>query len=99
MSFKLHQYSSIAAFLAHYRALRGAARHPKGAAASLNAEERTWLAEMERLTSELAPAERDLLAEAEAGGAGAAASVIRRRRERAEFKLARILAAHGILTG
>lgn len=106
----LRQYSSISAFLAHYRALSGAARRPADAVAPLNPEERTSLAEMERLMGELAPAERDLLAEAEAGAAdasktasvapaSAAASALRRRRDRAELKLARVLAAHGILTG
>jgi hypothetical protein len=85
-------YSSMEAFLAHYRILREASRSD-GDGRALSDSERGALAEMERLTQSLTPAERDALFESAPDGEGA------RRRHRAEFKLRRILTARGILQG
>lgn len=94
---KLRTYSSLAAFMGHYAALRdahaGAAR-PAGAAAP-GADDAATLKEMERLLGELNAADRAALAAEPAISTGAAA----RHRARAELKLRRMLAERGVLTG
>lgn len=75
-------YSSLAAFLAHYHSLR---RYPPD-----SDEERSLLAEMEKLLSVLKPDERASLDSDRAG-------VPARLRERAELRLSRELAARGAL--
>ncbi|HVA40083.1 MAG TPA: hypothetical protein VNF49_05425 [Candidatus Binataceae bacterium] len=101
-------YSSLAAYIAHYAALRAAhhaasrsdnvAGAPTSAA---NPNDAATLAEMEHAVGELNPADRAaLVGDPDTGthpaiSAGAAA----RHRARAELKLRRILTARGLLTG
>jgi hypothetical protein len=72
-------YHSLAAFIAHLRALRSAT--------ALNPDERKLLDEMESSLAELAPAERAAVLGDAAEGAEA------RLRWRAELRLKRLLAA------
>lgn len=76
-------YSSLAAFLAHYRLLKRAT--------ALTDEERERLAEMTKLIELLAPADREAI-ESDAAASG-------RRSERALRKLRRLLAERGVLSG
>lgn len=85
-------YSSLEAFLAHYRALFAAARTRRGAAA-LSAEERDLLAAMRETIGSLGTLGEMALADTGADPA------IARRRQRAERSLRRILAEQGILQG
>jgi hypothetical protein len=78
-------YSSLEAFLAHYRTLRNAA--------SLRAEERDLLAAMERAIGVLAPADRTALA------LTGPEPAIARRRQRAERSLRHVLVEQGLLQG
>lgn len=78
-------YSSLAAFLAHYRTLRHAG--------SLRADDRDLLAAMERALGALAPADRAALADT-----GADPATLRRR-QRAERALRRLLVQQGLLQG
>ncbi len=82
---KMPTYSSLEAFLAHYRTLRNAA--------SLGTDERDLLAAMERAIATLAPAHRAALADTGADPA------IARRRQRAERSLRHVLVEQGILQG
>jgi hypothetical protein len=84
-------YSSMEAFLAHYRILRELAHTGDGGA--LNQSERETLAEMERLAASLTPGEHAALFDSAAAGERA------RRQQRAELKLRRVLLAHGIPQG
>jgi hypothetical protein len=87
---KLNAYTSLAAFLAHRRALRQAG------VGRLSADELARSAEMEKIIASLRPEERAALetgADGEARGDGAT----RRHRERAEASLARELRARGLL--
>lgn len=78
-------YSSLAAFLAHFRALESdPSRTP---------QDELRLAEMSAATGVLTDDERAVLKSIGSD------SAIRRRRERAEFKLRRELIARGILSG
>ena len=101
------RYSSVTAFLAHWRMLRGAGR---GAAASGAPQQAALFAAMEAALGGLKPAERSLLLETGAGataGLGPAAAPApasqridpaqRRRQQRALIKLGRLLAAAGWL--
>ncbi len=81
----MHRYSSLAAFLAHRRALR--------AASALAPEDRNRLAAMEQFFSILTPAERVAI-DSDAADPAAA-----RHRERAERRLRRELLARGVLDG
>ncbi|MFZ0889068.1 MAG: hypothetical protein WA005_11490 [Candidatus Binataceae bacterium] len=83
---KLTPYSSLAAFAAHYRALRSSKEFTE--------DERARLAEMNEALDTLGADIRAVL-DSEAAGDGAAM----RRRERAERKLRRELIARGMLTG
>jgi hypothetical protein len=78
-------YSSLEAFLAHYRTLRDSA--------SLRADERDLLAAMERAIDSLAPADRTALALTGPEPATA------RRRQRAERSLRHVLVEQRILQG
>jgi predicted ArsR family transcriptional regulator len=99
VSMKQLAYSSIAAFLAHYRALRDAAGK-RDNKRLLSTEERDMLAAMETLIEPLRPEERALLLADDANGEGwRASNEERRRRQRAELKLRRLLLAKGILRG
>jgi hypothetical protein len=80
---KPHRFSSISALLEYHAALRRASH--------LSADERAALAEIDQFLAVLTPDERASLDDAEVGGAAA------RRAERARRKLARELAARGIL--
>ncbi len=81
------QYSSLAAFLAHYRALKSAS--------SLAPEEQSRLAEMGKLIDGAGLDARELLESGDASGAGSAM----RHRERAERRLRAALLTGGVLTG
>jgi hypothetical protein len=82
---KLPTYSSLAAFLAYYRALKSApSRSP--------VDEQT-LAEMSAMIATLAPDARAALDSSDDS------SSARRHRERAEFQLRRELAARGAVAG
>jgi len=80
-----HTYSSLAAFLAHYRALRDAA--------TLSAEERERLSDLSKLVESIGA--RDL----EALNSDSDAPAARRHRERAEVKLQRELLARDAIAG
>jgi hypothetical protein len=80
---KLETYSSLAAFLAHWRTL--------ARAGALEAGERARLAAMRELVARLRPEEQAALAAPAADGASA------RHRERAELRLARELRIRGLL--
>jgi hypothetical protein len=82
------QYSSLAAFLAHYRALKSAS--------SLALEERSRLAELEKLIDGAGLDARELLSDQ--SGAAASGEAIRHR-ERAERRLRSELLTRGVLTG
>ena len=83
---KLTPYSSLAAFAAHYRALRSSKEFTE--------DERARLAEMNQALDSLGA---DLRAVLDSQPAGDRAAL--RRRERAERMLRRELMARGILTG
>lgn len=78
-------YSSLAAFLAHYRALKSAA--------SLGPDDERLLAEMSATIATLAPEVRAALDSTEDTPAA------NRHRARAEFQLRRVLVAQGMLAG
>ena len=77
-------YSSLAAFLAHYEALKSLP--------DPSPEERALLAAMTQILELMAPDERLGLFSHDSSEPG-------RRRERAERKLAQLLRARGVLTG
>jgi hypothetical protein len=88
---KLPVYSSLAAFLAHCRALSTGRDAP---GRTLSAQESAYLNEMERLLASLGPDERAALQTDSCPAAGGSAE---RRRARAELKLRRVLAANSII--
>jgi hypothetical protein len=93
---KLDPYSSLAAFLAHWRALKYAS------AGVLDADELGRCAEMEKIVAALRPEERAALETvhtdaANADDGSASAGDVRRHRERAELRLARELRVRGLL--
>ncbi|MGA7873821.1 MAG: hypothetical protein WCA22_23275 [Candidatus Binatus sp.] len=82
---KIPAYSSLAAFLAHYRALKSDV--------SRGADDDQLFAEMSAVIASLAPETRaDLDSTEDSAGA-------RRHRERAELQLRRELSARGIVAG
>jgi hypothetical protein len=94
---KLRAYSSLAAFMAHYAALRTA--HSDGAGAP-NPDDAATLIEMERIIDELSEADRAALRDYASSNADASSSsVAARHRARAELKLHHLLTARGILAG
>ena len=82
---KIPAYSSLAAFLAHYHALRSAT--------SRSSDEETLLIEFNAVLAALAPEARAALDSHDNSGGS------RRHRERAELGLSRGLAARGIVAG
>ena len=88
---KLARYSSVAAFLAHWRALS------RGRNASLEGDEAARLAEMDRIIGALRPEELAALEAASEDSAAGEARSLWRRRERAEIDLARALRERGLL--
>jgi hypothetical protein len=88
---KLVQYTSVAAFLAHWRALRHAAD------TSAKCDETAIRAEMDKVIAALRPEERAALETSREDSQSAGARAIQRRRERAEIDLARELRARGML--
>jgi len=83
-------YSSLAAFLAHYRALESSR--------NLSAKERSLLAEMHDLVAPVWP-EIDKDISFLWADSGPESGEIKRRRERADRELRRALLARGVLTG
>jgi hypothetical protein len=91
-------YSSTAAFLAHSRILREAAAARDGIY-PLSPREREILEAMNRLMDSLTPEERRILvADSSSGHEERLSGEARRRWERAELKLRRLLLAKGILS-
>jgi hypothetical protein len=95
---KLDVYSSLAAFLAHWRVLRHAP------ADTLAADELARRAAMGEIIAALRPEERAALEAVPMDAANiddgsASAGTARRHRERAELGLARELRARGLLAG
>jgi len=82
---KIPAYSSLAAFLAHYRALKSDVARA--------ADDEQLFAEMSAAIATLAPEARAALDSIEDSASA------RRHRERAELQLRRALAARGIVTG
>jgi hypothetical protein len=82
---KIPAYSSLAAFLAHYRALKSDA--------SRNADDDRLLAEMSKMVATLAPEAHAALDSTDD------TACARRHRDRAELQLRRELAARGIVAG
>ena len=82
---KILAYSSLAAFLAHYRALKSDA--------SRGADDERLFAEMSAVIATLAPEARVALDSSEDTVSA------KRHRERAELQLRRQLVARGIVTG
>jgi hypothetical protein len=89
-------YSSMAAFLAHYRSLSQAASAPN-AENAVSADERETLSSMRSLIEPLTAEEKRLLDAADSGVNHTSAD--ERRRHRTELKLRRILTEKGILRG
>ncbi len=88
---ELPRYSSVAAFIAHWRALN------RESSAPLKGEEAARLADMDRIIGALRPEERAALETASQDTAAAHASALRRHRERAEIDLARAPRKNGLL--
>jgi hypothetical protein len=88
---KLETYSSLAAFLAHWRALKHAS------ADALAVDELAGSAEMDEIIAALRPEERSALEAATTDDGAASAGATRRHRERAELGLARELRQRGLL--
>ena len=84
-------YSSLAAFLAHRRALKRAGE------GRLSAGELARSVEIEKIIASLAPEERAALEGEGADGGSTGDGAARRHRERAEAALARELRARGVL--
>jgi alkylhydroperoxidase family enzyme len=82
---KIPAYSSLAAFLAHYRALKSDA--------SRSADDDQLLSEMSAVIATLSPEARAALDSTEDSASA------RRHRERAELQLRRELVARGIVAG
>jgi hypothetical protein len=92
-------YSSTAAFLAHYRVLSNAAIG-RSDTYPLSAQDRETLEEMHHLMEALTPEEcAILLADAASGEQRWVSGEERRRRERAELKLRRLLLTKGVVRG
>jgi hypothetical protein len=99
---KLRAYSSLAAFMAHYAALRAA--HSDGAgtarASVPSPDDAATLIEMERLIEELTEADRTALRDDPPSNANTISTgAAGRHRARAELKLHHLLTARGILAG
>jgi hypothetical protein len=90
-------YSSMAAFVAHYRALSEAAR--ANGTPPLSADERQTLAAMQPLVETLTAEERALVLADPGCKDPRHISAEARRRERTELKLRRLLLAQRVLRG
>ena len=88
---KLAQYTSVAAFLAHWRALGQASD------GSIGRDETALRAEMDTIIAALRPEERAALETSREDPRSASARMIQRRHERAEIDLARELRSRGML--
>ena len=88
---KLTAYASLAAFLAHRRALK------RAGAGRLCADDLACSSEMEKIIASLRPEERAALEGADADGGERADGTTRRHRQRAQASLARELRARGLL--
>jgi hypothetical protein len=88
---KLETYSSLAAFLAHWRALKYATVDAPAA------DELARSAEMNEIIAALRPEERAALEAAITDDGSVSAGATRRHRERAELRLARELRKRGLL--
>jgi hypothetical protein len=99
----LPAYSSLEAFVAHYRLLRAertrAAATAANPASPLNPTDAAILAEMELLVAELSPAERAALTDDALTTDAPATGATLRHRARADLHLRRLLAARGLLAG
>jgi hypothetical protein len=82
---KIPAYSSLAAFLAHYHALK--------TAPSRSPDDKELFAEMSSAIAQLAPEDRAALDSTDDTGSA------RRHRDRAELQLRRDLVARGIIAG
>jgi hypothetical protein len=92
-------YSSTAAFLAHYRVLSNAALG-RGDTYPLSAQDNETLDEMRHMMEALTPEESAILiADAASGEQRWLSGEERRRRERAELKLRRLLLTKGVVRG
>jgi hypothetical protein len=92
-------YSSTAAFLAHYRALSNAATG-RGDTYPLSAQDHETLDEMHHLMEAFTPEEcATLIADAASGERRCVPGEERRRRERAELRLRRLLLMKGVVRG
>ena len=89
-------YSSITAFLAHYRSLSNAAIE-RGGINQLPEREAEILTAMQHVMKALTPEERTALVADAAGDEKRASGEERRRCERALLKLRRILLSQGIV--
>jgi hypothetical protein len=89
-------YSSTAAFLAHYRILSRAAAEP-GGTFPLSTQDQAVLDAAREMMEALTPEERILVADAATGDEKCVPGEERRRRERAQLKLHRLLVAKGIM--
>ena len=97
---KFRTYSSLAAFMAHYAALRTACSGGAGAVrkGAPSPEDAATLIEMEHMLDDLSAADRAALHDEAASSANALPSgPAARHRARAEMHLRRLLAARGIL--
>jgi hypothetical protein len=94
----LRTYSSLAAFIAHYDALR-AAHADVARASAANPDDAATLAAMETIVGELSPADRDALRNAAPSPDAHPSGPAGRHRARAELRLRRLLAARGLLAG
>ena len=88
-------YSSTAAFLAHYRTLSNAATD-RGGVPSLSTREHEILNAMHHVMEALTPEERGSLV-ADAANGDQKSSEQRRRRQRVQLKLRRILRSKGVV--
>ena len=92
-------YSSTAAFLAHYRVLSNAATG-HGDTYPLSAQDHEALDQMHHLMKALTPEEcAILIADTASGERRSVSGEERRRRERAELRLRRLLLTKGVVRG
>jgi len=94
---KQFAYTSTTAFLAHHKVLSDAATG-RGDTHPLSAEDNGTLDEMQHLLAALTPEERTILFTDQVNG-GRISGEQRRRRERAQLKLHRLLMTKGVLRG
>ena len=91
-------YSSTAAFLAHYRVLSNAAAEG-GGTYPLSAQDQQILEATRQLMETLTPEERTILLAHAAADETCVSGEGRRRHERAQLKLRRLLLTKGVIRG